>query len=107
MNSQKNLVESINGSIYLLQKNRLSTPDLGSGCQDFVLRASFNEWLIKKNKEINLVEESINPFELQKSEEIMVLSPSKRACFVSQYRKTHYSKNRLSVLFSNFVSDLD
>ena len=31
----------------------MSTPDLGSGCQDFVLRASFNEWLIKKNKEIN------------------------------------------------------
>jgi branched-chain amino acid aminotransferase len=107
MNNQKNLVESNHGSIYLLQKDLLITPDLESGCQDFVLRSSFNEWMIKKNKDIKLVEENINPFELQKSEEIMVLSPSKGACFVSQYRKTHYSKNRLGVLFSNFVSNLD
>lgn len=106
LNDQKNLVETLQGSLYLLQGGAILTPDLNSGCQDFALRSAFNEWLDKKQKSFQLIEQAVNPFELQKSEELMVLSLKYGGQQIRQYRKTSYKSNKLLELFNSFVSNL-
>ena len=102
LNEKKNLVECLGGNIYLLQKDQLLTPSLGSGCQDFTIRNAFNQWIHKNQTTYSLVETDLNPFELQKSEEVMILSLEKGVRSVSNYRKTSYLQKRSEVIFNAF-----
>jgi len=107
LNNQKNVVETLGGSLYLFQENKLLTPALDSGCQDFVMRTAFNEWIRKTNNpQIELIEQHINPFELQKSDELMVVSIENGGQSVSNYRKTTYKVGRAQALFENFLREL-
>ena len=106
LNDQKNLKETLQGSLYLLQKDTILTPSLECGCQDFALRSAFNDWIEKEQKTIELFKQAINPFELQKSEELMVLSIERGGQSVSQYRKTNYRSFKLQQLFAKFVREL-
>ena len=107
LNDKKNLVEATSGTLYLIQGNNILTPNLESGCQDFALRAAFNLWLEKEQGEYKLCEQVINPFELQKSEEIIILSIEKGIQNVSHYRKTTYTKEKAGLLFASFVNQID
>ena len=106
LNDDKNIVETLQGSLYLFQENKILTPSLECGCQDFGLRSAFNEWLEKEQKSIPLLQQAINPFELQKSEELMVLSLEQGGQNITQYRKTNYNSNKMQQLFSNFLKRL-
>lgn len=106
LNDQKKLAETIQGSLYLLQEEKILTPALKSGCQDFALRTAFNEWLENKQKIFKLIEQEISPFEIQKSNEIMVLSLKQGYQGVSQYRKSTYISNQLKELFNSFIQDI-
>ncbi len=105
LNEQKNLVESLIGTLYLLQGNQLLTPSLQSGCQDFTLRAAFNKWVRKKHINYSLLENDLNPFELQKSEEVMILSIRKGIQSVSNYRKTSYPQKKAELIFKAFSNN--
>ena len=102
LNEQKNLVEALGGTLYLLQENQLITPNLQAGCQDFVLRSAFHNWLQKEQSTFLLKEDKLNPFELQKSDEVMILSLEKGFVSVSKYRKTQYRQERIKELYSLF-----
>ncbi len=106
LNNQKKIVETLYGTLYILQENKLMTSNLDSGCQDFALRTIFNEW-ISKSTRFNLVEQSINPFELQKSEELMIISLNQGFQFVTKYRKTTYAQKRLTQLSLDFTSQIN
>ena len=103
---KKNLVESKIGTLYLLQENQILTPSLVSGCQDLVLRNVFNRWLRKSNSSYSLVETELNPFELQKAEEVIIVSLARGFQGVSNYRKTIYSQKRAELIFNNFSDNL-
>ena len=102
LNEKKNIVESLVGTLYLLQGNQILTPGLESGCQDFTYRSAFNKWLNKKQKIYSLIENDVNPFELQKSEEVMILSLEKGFQCVSNYRKTTYPQRKTEDIFNAF-----
>jgi branched-chain amino acid aminotransferase len=102
LNEQKNIVESLVGTLYLLQGNQILTPGLESGCQDFTYRSAFNKWLNKKQTIYSLIENDVNPFELQKSEEVMILSLEKGFQCVSNYRKTTYPQRKTEDIFNAF-----
>ena len=106
LNDQKNVAETLEGNLYLFQEDKILTPSLESGCQDFALRTAFNEWIDKKQTSIKLVEQSINPFELQKSKELMVLSLEKGRQNVTRYRKTNYTSEQSKVVYQSFLSYL-
>jgi len=106
LNDQKNLAETIQGTLYLLQEDKIFTSTLNCGCQDFVLRSAFNEWLEKKQKLFELIEKEISPFELQKSNEVMVLSLIYGGQGISRYRRSTYISNQLKKLFNSFIQDL-
>lgn len=107
LNDQKNLVETLQGTLYILQKSKVLTPNLESGVQDFAMRTAFNEWIQKKRKNLELVEQVVNPFELQKSEELMVISLQNGGQTITQFRKTTYNSNQLKVMYDTFVMDIN
>ena len=102
LNEQKNLVEALRGTLYLLQGDQLVTPNLQAGCQDFVLRTAFHNWLQGEQSTYTLAENKLNPFELQKADEVMILSLEKGFISVSEYRKTKYGQEQIKELYSLF-----
>lgn len=107
LNDQKNLVETLQGSLYLFQENKILTPNLESGCQDFTFRTAFNEWLLKGTAGLELLEQPINPFELQKSKELLVLSIEYGGQSITQYRKTSYNSVQSQKVYRTFIDQLD
>lgn len=107
MNDQKKISETLDGTIFLMGANLIQTPNLSSGCQDLVLREVFLEWLSKNVKHYDVVEREINPFELQKSEEIFIVSLEKGLQCVSNYRKSTYLNIKSYILLEKFVSTLN
>ena len=106
LNEQKHLVEALKGTLYLVQKDQLITPKLESGCQDFALRTAFHHWLENQQSTYHLAEEDLNPFALQQSEALFVLSLEQGFQNISNYRKTNYSQEKITRLFSDFTSSL-
>ena len=106
LNDQKNLAESIKGTLYLFHGNTIYTPNLESGCQDLSLRSAFNEWILEGKTIYVLKEQAINPFELQKSDELMVLSLNQGVQNITKYRKTNYTKGKTASLFEKFKKSL-
>ena len=107
LNDQKKVTETLNGTIFLLKTKPTQTPNLLSGCQNLVLReVFFVEWLIKYIKNYNVIEREINPFELQKSEEIFIISLENGLQCVSNYRKSSYLNDKSYHLFEKFLSYL-
>tara|TARA_A100000164_G_C21860723_1_gene749927 strand:+ start:536 stop:1348 length:813 start_codon:yes stop_codon:yes gene_type:complete len=106
LNENKNLVESLEGSIYLLQGTKLLTPKLEEGCQNYTIRNAFNKWLERKQTLYSVLESNLNPFELQKSEEILILSIEIGLRSVSNYRKTSYSQIKCDEIFRALNNDL-
>lgn len=103
INENKQIVETPNGTLYLIQEDKIFTASLESGCQDFAIRNSFNNWLKKENISFQFLEKNISPFELQKSEEIFVLSIQNGIQNITNYRKSNYEKEKSKKLFENFI----
>ena len=106
LNDQKNLVETLQGSLYLFQEDKILTPHLASGCQNFAFRTVFNEWLESHLQEKELVEQALNPYELQKSKELLVLSLEKGGQSITQYRKTFYKTEASQKIYRTFLNQL-
>ena len=107
LNDQKKITETLNGSIFLLESNQIQTPSLQSGCQDYVLRQVFLEWIKKNIKEYDVLEKEINPFELQKSEEIFIISLEKGLQCLTNYKKSTYLQDKGLIILEKFTSCLN
>jgi branched-chain amino acid aminotransferase len=107
LNERKHLVETLKGTLYLVQNNQLRTPKLEAGCQDFALRTAFHHWLENEQTSYDLIEEDLNPFALQQSEALFVLSLEQGFQTISDYRKTQYSQEKITPLYTAFAASLD
>ena len=96
-------METSFGTIYLIQDNKILTPSLDCGCQDFAMRGSFNNWLKKEETSFHLLEIILSPFEIQKSNEFFVLSIENGIQIITNYRKTSYNKEKSKLLFEKFI----
>ena len=103
INERKNIVETSFGTIYLIQDNKILTPSLDCGCQDFAMRSSFNNWLKKEETSFHLLEIILSPFEIQKSNEFFVLSIENGIQIITNYRKTSYNIDKSKLLFEKFI----
>lgn len=90
LNTSKNVVEALNGNIFLLNGNVVKTPPLTDGCLKGIMRKQVIE-IIKTMPEMNLLEESIPPFELQKADELFITNVVQGIQPVTQYRKKNFS----------------
>lgn len=88
LNDSKNVIEALNGNIFMLKDGKLSTPPVSEGCLNGVMRKQI--LTLAKNKNIEVVEEVISPFDLQKADELFVTNVIQGVQSISQYRKKEF-----------------
>lgn len=96
VNDKKMLVEANAANVFVLKDNIIKTAPL----EDGPLRGVFRKNLIGWAKEIGLEikEESINPFELQKADEIWLTNTISGVQWVEKYRKRTYKGDKAKEL---------
>nr|WP_315179576.1 aminotransferase class IV [uncultured Flavobacterium sp.] len=92
LNDSKNVVEALQGNIFMLLGNKLVTPPVSEGCLIGVMRKQILS-LAKKLGNLEVVEEVISPFDLQKADELFITNVIKGIQPITQYRKKAFSTN--------------
>ena len=86
MNDSKNVIEALQGNIFMLLNNKLITPPVSEGCLNGVMRKQVLE-MAKKIENLGVVEEIISPFDLQKADELFITNVIKGIQPITKYRK--------------------
>ncbi|MBP6182184.1 aminotransferase class IV [Flavobacterium sp.] len=89
LNDSKNVVEALQGNIFMLLGNKLITPPVSEGCLNGVMRKQILG-LAKKIENIEVVEEVISPFDLQKADELFITNVIKGIQPITRYRKKEF-----------------
>lgn len=89
LNNDKNVVEALNGNLFMLTGNKLITPTLEEGCLNGIMRKQILQ-LAKKTENIELVEGVISPFDLQKADELFITNVIIGIQPITKYRKKEY-----------------
>lgn len=91
LNTDKKVVEAINGNLFLVKGNTVKTPPVSDGCINGVMRKTLKD-IIDKTDDLTLEEGSISPFELQKADELFITNVVSGIVPVSKYRKKNFEK---------------
>jgi branched-chain amino acid aminotransferase len=89
VNDDKNVIEAIQGNIFMLSGNKLVTPPVSDGCLNGVMRKQILE-LAKKVENLDVSEASISPFDLQKADELFITNVITGIQPITRYRKKDY-----------------
>ena len=89
LNDSKNVVEALQGNIFMLLGNKLITPPVSEGCLNGVMRKQILH-LAKKLENLEVVESVISPFDLQKADELFITNVIKGIQPITQYRKKSF-----------------
>ncbi|MBA4743763.1 MAG: aminotransferase class IV [Muricauda sp.] len=89
VNTDKKVVEAINGNLFSVKGNEIKTPPLSDGCLDGIIRKNLMK-IIAGSEELDLVEASISPFELQKVDELFITNSIVGIQPISKYRKKKF-----------------
>jgi branched-chain amino acid aminotransferase len=92
LNDNKNVIETLQGNLFMVSGNKLITPPISDGCINGVLRKQVLA-LARKMEKIAVVEESISTFALQKADELFVTNVIKGIQPITKYRKKEYHAN--------------
>jgi len=92
LNTNKSIIEALNGNLFLVKGDRIKTPPLEEGGLKGVMRKQILELLAK---DLNLIieETSISPFELQKADELFITNVIKGIIPITKYRKKTYGSD--------------
>jgi branched-chain amino acid aminotransferase len=90
LNEKKQIVEALNGNIFLIKGDIIKTPPLADGCLKGMMRKQILSILVGM-PDYDIEETSISPFELQKADEIFVTNVITGIQSISKYRKKEYS----------------
>jgi branched-chain amino acid aminotransferase len=89
LNSDKNVVEFLNGNLFLVKDQKLITPPISEGCLNGIIRKKILE-IKTSDLDIEIKEEIISPFDLQKADELFVTNTITGIQSVSLYRKKNF-----------------
>lgn len=92
LNQQKQVVEALNGNVFVVKGDTVKTPSLKEGCLNGIIRKKLMG-ILEKSEDYNFLEESISPFELQKSDEIFITNTIQGIIPVTKYRKKIFNNN--------------
>ena len=90
LNTNKSIVEALNGNLFLVKDNVIKTPPLEDGCLKGIMRKQVLE-IIKKIPDFECIEASISPFELQKADELFVTNVIQGIKPITAFRKKNFS----------------
>lgn len=100
MNDSKNVIESLNGNIFMLIDNKLITPPISEGCLNGIMRKQILE-IAKKLDNLEVVEGIISPFDLQKADELFITNIIKGIQPITKYRKKIFETKLAALLLEN------
>lgn len=92
LNNEKNVVEALNGNVFMLIENQLITPPIADGCLNGIMRKQVLR-LSKSNSDITFLEQSISPFDLQKADELFITNVINGIQPISKYRKKEFKSD--------------
>ncbi|MEP3209752.1 MAG: aminotransferase class IV [Maribacter sp.] len=90
LNQNKQVVEFLNGNIFMVNGTTITTPPLQDGCLNGILRKQLIE-LLAKLPNYELKEISISPFDLQKADELLLTNSILGIRAVTKYRKKEFT----------------
>ena len=90
INESKNVVEALQGNLFMLIGSKLITPPVSEGCLNGIMRKQILD-LAKKMDNVEVVEEPISPFDLQKADELFITNVIKGIQPITKYRKKEYA----------------
>ena len=91
VNDEKEVVEFLNGNLFIVEDGKIRTPPITSGCLDGIMRKQIIR--IAKILDISCVEEPISPFDLQRVQELFMTNAIVGIQPVTSYRRTNYNKS--------------
>lgn len=97
LNTNKSIIEALNGNIFLIKGNTVKTPPLDDGCLKGIVREKLIE-IISKSPDFELSESSISPFELQKADELFITNVIQGIVPITKFRKKEFSADICSKL---------
>ncbi|MCL5244176.1 aminotransferase class IV [Cellulophaga sp. 20_2_10] len=89
LNNAKQVVEALNGNLFLVKGSVIKTPPLKDGCLNGITRKKLIASL-EKLENYTLEEASISPFELQKADELFVTNAITGIQSITKYRKKEF-----------------
>lgn len=97
LNEEKNVVEALNGNLFMITGNRLITPPLSEGCLNGIMRKQILA-IAKKVEGLEVLEEPISPFDLQKADELFITNIIQGVQPITKYRKKEFAINWSKIL---------
>lgn len=97
LNNNKNVIEALQGNIFMLEGNVLITPPVSEGCLNGVMRKQILA-LARKIENLEVIERIISPFDLQKADELFITNVIKGIQPITRYRKKEFATNFASTL---------
>ena len=104
LNNEKNVVEALNGNLFMLIGNKLITPSIEDGCLNGIMRKQVLQ-VARKIEDIEVLEQPISPFDLQKADELFITNVITGIQPITKYRKKEY-KSDLSKVLLKKINDL-
>ncbi len=106
LNSDKRVVEAINGNVFLIRGNVIKTPPLTDGCIKGVLRKQLLN-MIPKMEGLELQEQSISPFELQQADELFYTNVIQGIVSITKYRKKKFENTITQTILSTLNKTIE
>jgi len=97
INTDKQVVETINGNLFLVKDAVVKTPPLSDGCLEGIIRKKLIG-IIAASESLELVEDSISPFELQKADELFTTNSIGGIIPITKYRKKEFGNTIAQLL---------
>lgn len=92
LNTDKMVIEALNGNLFLVKDQTIKTPPLSEGCLKGIIRKQLIE-IIEKLEGYILEEAPISPFELQKADELFITNTIVGIQPITKYRKKEFTHN--------------
>lgn len=99
LNEDRNVTEALNGNIFMLKDNTLTTPPISEGCLNGIMRKQVIA-LAKTIEGLTVEEANISPFDLQKADELFITNVIKGIQPITKYRKKEFETNLSQTLIS-------
>lgn len=97
LNETKNVVEALNGNVFLVVGNKITTPPISEGCLNGIMRKQIIT-IAKNRTDLEIVEAPISAFDLQKADELFITSIISGIQPVTKYRKKEFKNHVSSIL---------
>ena len=100
LNNDKNVVEALNGNLFMLMGAKLITPPISEGCLNGIMRKQLLQ-IAKKIEAIEVIEDVISPFDLQKADELFITNVISGIQPITKYRKKEYKTDLAKEILTN------